>query len=323
MNDTNRKESTSSELLAAQAELEAVNVRVSAIEEAASNYGEHLRLLNEAVSNLQIAFAQTAENLTSLQSDQKINPVDNSDLIQSMLLSRTNFVKERTGLSTTLPKKVKTKTFAEQLAEVKAIGYGSFAEWFKLLEPNLESYVAEPEAGVSVEENKVANWFRYFVAPYSKGNVADIGCGICSMPVYLKHFEANLIVGMDPIAPEFDRDFEFYHGLAETLPWRDESLDNVIVATSMDHVLDPRKCLHEIKRVLKPNGFLLLWMGFLPDTEPYNPFLKDQKPVDDYHMFHFSQNWFEDLLEEEFLVEESVTVNPVSTFYSARIKPSK
>ena len=299
--------------------LETLNVRITAIEKAIENYGNHLRLLNDGVSSLQTAFSQTAESLNAAPA--AVNEIGNSEeLIEEMLVTRLNFFKKgRSELSTTLPEKVIEKDFNAQLEAVKAMGYGSYDEWYKLLEPNLVSYVDDPEAGVSVEENKVANWFRFFVSPYAQGNVADIGCGICEMPVYLKDYDKNLVAGMDPIAPDFSRDFDFYHGLAETLPWQDNSLDNVVVATSMDHFLDPRNSLEEIKRVLKPEGYLLLWMGFVPNTSPYDPFLKDQKPVDDYHMFHFSEEWFKPMLEENFSIEESLAVNSVSTFYVAKI----
>ena len=299
--------------------LETLKIRITAIEKAIENYGHHLRLLNDGVSSLQTAFSQTAESLNKAPA--AMNGTENSqELIEAMLMTRLNFIKNgRSGLSTALPKKVVEKDFNIQLEDVKAMGYGSYDEWYKLLEPNLVSYVDDPESGVSVEENKVANWFRFFVAPYAQGNVADIGCGICEMPVYLKDYDKNLVAGMDPIAPSFERDFDFYHGLAETLPWQDNSFDNVVVATSMDHFLDPRKSLDEIKRVLKPEGYLLLWMGFVPDTLPYDPFLENQKPVDDYHMFHFSEDWFKPLLEESFSIEESLAVNSVSTFYTAKI----
>ena len=180
--------------------------------------------------------------------------------------------------------------------------------------------MAHPESGVSVEENKVANWFRQFVMPYAQGNVADIGCGICDMPVYLKDFSSELVAGIDPIAPDFPRDFDFYHGIAETLPWADNSLDNVIVATSMDHFLDPKRSLEDIKRVLKPSGYLLIWMGFIEGAKPYDPRIEGQKPVDEYHMFHFSQDWFEPLLEDQFYISERLPVNEVSTFYAAQLK---
>ena len=320
MSDSSAEEALEAQALAERAETEAMNARITAIEEAIANYGNHIRLLNDGVSALQTAFSQTAESFSQPPTP-PATAQDNQELIESVLTARSSFsIKNRSSLSEEIPERTNIKSFEEQLAETRSWGYGSYDEWFKLLEPNLVSYIEDPEAGVSVEENKVANWFRQFVTPYAQGNVADIGCGICDMPVYLKDFDARLVTGMDPIAPYFDREFDFYHGLAETLPWKDNSLDNVIVATSMDHFLDPRKSLEEIKRVLKPSGYLILWMGFIEGTKPYDPNKGGQKPVDDYHMFHFAQDWFEPLLEEQFSISERLAVNTVSTFYSAQIK---
>ena len=88
----------------------------------------------------------------------------------------------------------------------------------------------------------------------------------------------------------------------------------------MDHFLDPRKSLEEIKRVLKPSGYLLLWMCFIQDSKSYDPRIEGQLPVDKCRMFHFSQDWFELELEDQFCIAERLSVSAMSTLYSTQIK---
>lgn len=318
--------------------------RIAYLEEALGNYGEQIRGLNEAVSRLQVSAntAMTESHLaqidstfegygsqirslnnavSALQVDAGNNNTESPVAIELLLKYRRLFQpKNRNGLSTSIPVMQNAKPFEQQLEKIRSVGYGAYEEWFKLLEPNLISYTDNPEAGISIEENAGARLFRDFIAPYAFGTVLDVGCGIASLPAYLADFDKELIAGSDPLSPELSRDFNFYHGLAEMLPWQDNSFDNVIIGTSMDHFLDPYKALDEAKRVLKPNGFLLLWMGFIPGGKKYDPVSFDSKPVDEFHLFHFDKDWFDPIIEDKFCVKECIPINEVSSFYACSPK---
>ena len=318
--------------------------RIAYLEEAVGNYGAQMRALNDAISQIQInansptkdsQFTQLYSALdnygtqlrglndavSSIQINTNSSSAASEYAVDHVIKSRRLFQpKGRDNLSTALPQVAHTLTFDQQLEQISAMGYGAYQEWFKLLEPNLVSYTDNPEAGISVEENAGARLFRDFIAPYAQGSVLDIGCGIAALPAYLSDFDPALIAGSDPLSPELKRDFSFYHGLAEILPWPDNSFDNVIIGTSMDHFLDPYKALDEAKRVLKSNGYLLLWMGFIPGGKQYDPISFDAKPVDEFHLFHFDKVWFDPIIEEKFRVSECIPINEVSSFYACMPK---
>lgn len=287
--------------------MESLRQRVAYLETALGNYGEQIRALNDIVA------AQVVSDMSSS---------DSGTSVEVLLSSRSLFSSKRadTQLSTKLPRIIDPQPLEKQLAILKEFGYGTFDEWYKLLEPNLISYQEDPEAGISVEENYVASLFRKFVSPYSYGSVIDVGCGIAEQPIYLADFSQDLIVGTDPLSPDLPRNFYFHHGVAELLPWDDNSFDNAVVATSMDHFLDPNRALQEISRILKPNGMLLLWMGFIEGSKKYDPWDENAKPVDDYHMFHFARDWFEPMLKTEFKIVENIEINEVSSFYACQTR---
>ena len=51
-------------------------------------------------------------------------------------------------------------------------------------------------------------------------------------------------------------------GVAEALPFRDASVGAVLIVTVLEFLADPRRAIHEVARVLRPDGRLVA--GFIP-----------------------------------------------------------
>lgn len=77
-------------------------------------------------------------------------------------------------------------------------------------------------------------------------------------------------------------------GDAHKLPFKNKSIDSVILKAVLEHVRNPFVVISEIERVLRPNGTLLLWVPFL---YPYHaaPSYKDY--------YRFTQDGLEELLK--------------------------
>jgi ubiquinone/menaquinone biosynthesis C-methylase UbiE len=153
--------------------------------------------------------------------------------------------------------------------------------------------------------------FRGFVERYAHGRVLDVGCGIFGRPYYLSSYPAELISGIDPLKPEQSPDFEFVRGISEYLPWPDASFSTVISATSLDHCLSLDRSMAEIRRVLRPKGCFLLWIGSNPGAPKYEPNQPNFAPADQYHLFHFDVRWFEPMLSEAFTMVDRVEFHKV------------
>jgi SAM-dependent methyltransferase len=93
-----------------------------------------------------------------------------------------------------------------------------------------------------------------------RGTVLDVGCDDVNISAALFNENCNYI-GLDPFSSA-KSNFRVI-GVGEFLPFRDESVDNVVFNTSLDHILDYQLALDEARRVLKPNGHLyistLIW----------------------------------------------------------------
>lgn len=100
---------------------------------------------------------------------------------------------------------------------------------------------------------------KEFVAT-CRGLVLDVGCDDVEISASLFNEECRYI-GLDPFSNS-KSSFRVV-GVGECLPVRDESIDNVVFNTSLDHILDYHQALEEARRVLKPGGCLyistLIW----------------------------------------------------------------
>jgi len=137
--------------------------------------------------------------------------------------------------------------------------------WVQLQENGLVYYEADPEHNLSVGERADVEAFATFCKP--AGLVLDIGCGPQSLPSYWKPVGEAELIGIDPLSGEEKRAFGFVQGIGEYLPFRSDTFDQVLMASSLDHALAPRRVLREARRVLKGDGRLSLWFFDVDTTK--------------------------------------------------------
>ncbi|OGV89162.1 hypothetical protein A2Z41_02375 [Microgenomates group bacterium RBG_19FT_COMBO_39_10] len=120
---------------------------------------------------------------------------------------------------------------------------------------------------------KVKTSFNYFGASQlrfaladlhkTKGRILEIGCGAGRMAKAVKFYRPDLdVLGIDLSKRAIDeakRDSQgvkFFPGNVYQLPFKDESFEAVLIFDLLEHLEDPQKALHEVYRVLKPEGIL-------------------------------------------------------------------
>jgi len=96
------------------------------------------------------------------------------------------------------------------------------------------------------------------------GKILDVGCG--SKPYQGLFTSVSEYIGLEYDTPQnrvAKRADYFYDG--NIFPFEDTSYDGVICNQVLEHVFNPDQFLHEILRVLKPGGDLLLTVPFVWD----------------------------------------------------------
>ena len=135
---------------------------------------------------------------------------------------------------------------------------GRWRQWQQLQENGLYSYVTLPSINTSQNEAEARQVIEFFRL---SDPVLDIGCGpLRERSAYARWIDVDDYVGLDPLAGLQPKDFQFVQAIGELLPFADDTFGSLIFYSSLDHVIALELVLAEAKRVLRPGGFINVWM---------------------------------------------------------------
>ncbi|WOE76178.1 class I SAM-dependent methyltransferase [Alterisphingorhabdus coralli] len=117
---------------------------------------------------------------------------------------------------------------------------------------------------------------RSQIVPQARGKVLEFGAGGGINAQFYNPERIEHITGIDPSAELLDRardnvaaaqlPMDLVGGVAEALPFENDSFDTVLITFTLCSVQDQAQALKEARRVLKPDGQLLfLEHGAAPD----------------------------------------------------------
>jgi SAM-dependent methyltransferase len=138
--------------------------------------------------------------------------------------------------------------------------------WEQLQANGLVSYTEAPELNLSVGSREDCKAFAEFAQP--KGLVLDVGCGPQEQPAYAIDFPGELF-GIDPLFGKQPRNFHFIQGIGEYLPFQPDTFNQVLFGGTLDHMLSPKRALAEARRVLRPDGAIIIWFGEINQVNPH------------------------------------------------------
>lgn len=146
-----------------------------------------------------------------------------------------------------------------------------------------------------------------------KGTYADIGCFNSPMPLWLSdEYKEATIYAVDhceKLVNYLQAQFPKVHylcGVADALPFGDESVDYLVAGEIIEHLEDPKKLIDEAYRVLRPGGTIAL-------STPFEELIS-QQAVSDEHLWAFTLEDVRELLASRFNnVEVSTHKDTVTT----------
>ncbi len=119
------------------------------------------------------------------------------------------------------------------------------------------------------------NMLDRVVRPDGTKRVLDVGCGAGNMFHHLVHY--GPVVGLDnnprPLAVARQRGYTVYAGVADRLPFGDDSFEVVSLLDTVEHCDDDMAVLRECYRVCAPGGHLVLTVPAFMALWSYNDVL--------------------------------------------------
>ncbi|MGB6874133.1 MAG: class I SAM-dependent methyltransferase [Dehalococcoidia bacterium] len=100
------------------------------------------------------------------------------------------------------------------------------------------------------------------VTHYAQGHLLDVGCGESPYQPLFEPYVSAYLRTDEAISRYNPKGIDFYSS-ALALPIRDESFDTVLCTEVLEHLSDPFKGLHELVRVTKHGGMIILSAPFL------------------------------------------------------------
>jgi 2-polyprenyl-3-methyl-5-hydroxy-6-metoxy-1,4-benzoquinol methylase len=156
----------------------------------------------------------------------------------------------------------------------------------------------------------------------------DVGCGrgefLERLPLPIRR------CGIDSLAPEeIPSGIEYRQGdIGGGLPWGDGEFDAIFAGEVIEHLLDTAAFLAECRRVLRPNGLLILttpnlayWRNLLQWLRQQQFFFVDHRAGENGHVRYFAPRTLAALLVESgFVVEQLFSIGDLPTSTNALLR---
>lgn len=101
------------------------------------------------------------------------------------------------------------------------------------------------------------------IGEIARGTVLDVGCSDQRVRHYLSDRVQYLGFDYLQTASEWYGTRPAVYGDAHALPFAGASVDTVLLLDVLEHLRSPEQCLHEINRVLRPGGTLIIKVPFM------------------------------------------------------------
>ncbi|MFN0188033.1 MAG: class I SAM-dependent methyltransferase [Bacteroidia bacterium] len=154
------------------------------------------------------------------------------------------------------------------------------------------------------DETATEHLHRYKIAmAYCKNKaVLDIACGEGYGSLFLASLASSVVgVDIDPISVDFAKkkykknNLEFKVGSCSAIPIESNSIDVVVSFETIEHHNEHEQMMTEIKRVLKPDGLLII-------SSPDKTYYSDKRNFNNaFHVKELTEDQFKNLLDKNFV----------------------
>uniref|UniRef100_A0A6M3K9W2 Putative methyltransferase n=1 Tax=viral metagenome TaxID=1070528 RepID=A0A6M3K9W2_9ZZZZ len=149
-----------------------------------------------------------------------------------------------------------------------------FPLWEVLHNNALASYTFDRRSSCSVKGRADVQRFKDFLSIHMQGGpTLDVGSGPW-WPAYAPRENTTLLDPLFDTTKPKQVQAVYRPGVAENMPFLDGAFQNIICATSLDHVCHLPTALDEIHRVLAPHGQFFIWCCDRTGQQPMHGYVE-------------------------------------------------
>lgn len=132
----------------------------------------------------------------------------------------------------------------------------------------------------------LGNLYRKFylyprISTYLRGKTLDVGCGIGDM---LRYRQESIGADINPYNVNYclELGLQAFLFKNDILPMEGGTFDSALLDNVLEHIEQPKPILNEIRRVLKPNGLLIVGVPGLKGfkSDPDHKYFYDENTLD-------------------------------------------
>ena len=157
-------------------------------------------------------------------------------------------------------------------------------------------------------------------------NILEVGCGEGHVLEEISSkIKTKNLFGLDPLENWLEKakaklgtKARLIKGFAEDLPFDNNSMDIVICSEVLEHVIDPQIVLNQLKRVIKPDGLIIVsipndrLIDTLKETldifKLYNKFFPKIQKDNQWHIHSFSLTLLKQFLPTDLKTQKIITI---------------
>jgi len=108
----------------------------------------------------------------------------------------------------------------------------------------------------------IAAWYDTNLKTFAKGQLLDLGCGKAPLyDTYSKFVDDTTLADWGNSLHKNEH-LDVECDITQKLPFRNNSFDTVILSDVLEHIPNPSEVIAEVKRILRPNGTILINVPF-------------------------------------------------------------
>lgn len=108
-----------------------------------------------------------------------------------------------------------------------------------------------------------AEWYDLNIKNFANGDLLDLGAGKAPLYSAYKPYVKSVTLADWANSPHENKHLDVFCDITKKLPFKKDQFDTIILSDVLEHIPNPKDLILELKRILKPQGIVLMNVPFM------------------------------------------------------------